>query len=92
MMNDFLSDTVCTSMDKAAGTIMFNCQKNYVNRIDSDLSSNSVNTATSLTQDELTQESNDFGSRYGFAPNPRNQEIPYYNGYPTQRPGSSLAQ
>ena len=67
-------------MDKAAGTIMVNCQKDYVNRIDSDLSSNSVNTATSLTQDELTQESNDFGSRYGFAPNPRNQEIPYYKG------------
>ncbi|DBB03023.1 TPA: hypothetical protein ACH3X1_013442 [Trebouxia sp. C0004] len=80
MMNDFLSDKVCTSMDKAAGTIMFNWQKDYVSRIDGDLSSNSVYTATSLTQDEITQESNEFGSRYGFAPNPRNQEIPYYKG------------
>ena len=48
IMNDFLSDKVCTSMDKAAGTIMFNCQKDYVNRIDNDLSSNSIYVATPL--------------------------------------------
>ena len=80
MMHDFLSDKVCTSMDKAAGTIMFNCQKDYVTRIDNDLSSNSIYAVTSLLQGQIAQETNDFGSRYGFAPNPSNQEIPYYKG------------
>ncbi|DBA81646.1 TPA: hypothetical protein ACH3X1_007401 [Trebouxia sp. C0004] len=59
---------------------MFDCQQDYLSRIDNDLGSNSIYAAASLTQDEITQESNDFGSRYGFAPNPRNQEIPYYKG------------
>ncbi len=80
MMHDFLSDKVCTSMDKGAGTIMFNCQKDHVNRIDNDLSSNSLYVATSLTRDEIAQQSNDFGSRYGFAPNPTIQKVPYYKG------------
>ena len=63
-------------MDKAAGTIMFNCQKDYVNRIDNDLSSNSIYVATSFTQDEIAQESNEFGSRYGFAPTLETKKYP----------------
>ena len=69
-----------------------------MNRFDSDLSSNSIYVTTCLTQDEIAQKSNDFDSRYGIAPNPRNQEVPYYKGLAKctrsqiQKLGSFLAQ
>ena len=79
-MQSFLRDKVCTSMDKAAGTIMFNCQLDYVNRMQADLDANTVFEISPRMQSDIVQESNDFGSRYGFAPDARNQDIPYYKG------------
>jgi hypothetical protein len=79
-MRAFLRDKVCTSMDKAAGTIMFNCQRDYVDRMQTDLDANAVFEISPRTQSDIVHESNDFGSRYGFAPDMRNQDIPYYKG------------
>jgi len=67
-------------MDKAAGTIMFNCQRDYVDRMQTDLDANAVFEISPRTQADIVHESNAFGSRYGFAPDMRNQDIPYYKG------------
>ncbi len=68
-MRAFLRDKVCTSMDKAAGTIMFNCQRNSVDRMQT---ANAVFEISPRTQSDIVHESNDFGSRYSFAPDMRN--------------------
>ena len=83
-MRAFLKDKVCTSMDKAAGTIMFNCQRDYVDRMPTDLDANAVFEISPRTQADIVHESNAFGSRYGFAPDMRNQDIPYYKGIDTK--------
>ena len=77
-MRQFLNDKVCTSMDKAASTIMFNCQKDYVTRCQDDLDASTVYEPVTRSQTDIVQESNDFGVRYGFSPDSRNQDIPYY--------------
>ena len=79
-MRAFLKDEVCTSMDKAAGTIMFNCQRDYVDRMQTGLNANAVFEISPRPQADIVHESNAFGSRYGFAPDIRNQDIPYYKG------------
>ena len=79
-MRAFLRDKVCTSMDKAARTIMFNCQRDYVDRMQTDLDANTVFEISPRAQSDIVHESNEFGSRYGFAPDMRNQDIPYYKG------------
>ncbi|KAL0029768.1 hypothetical protein WJX79_009130 [Trebouxia sp. C0005] len=79
-MRAFLKDKVCTSMDKAAGTIMFNCQRDYVHRMQADLDANAVFEISPRTQADIIHESNTSGTRHGFAPDMRNQDIPYYKG------------
>lgn len=49
-MRTFLSDKVCTTMDKAAGTMMFCCQQDYIRRIEEDLAASTVYSACSLSQ------------------------------------------
>lgn len=81
-MRSFLSDKVCTSMDKAACTIMFNCQKAYVTRCPADLNASTVYRLLLCTrsQADIVADSNAFGLRYGFALDHKNQEIPFYKG------------
>ena len=59
---------------------MFNCQRDYVDRMQTDLDANAVFEISPRTQADIVHESNAFGSRYGFAPDMRNQDIPYYKG------------
>ena len=76
-MREFLDDKVCTSMDKASGTIMFNCQKDYVTECQEDLDASAVYEPVSCSQADIVGASNDFGVRYGFTPDSRNQDILY---------------
>ena len=60
----FLRDKVCTSMDKAAGTIMFNCQCDYVDRMQTDLDANAVFEINPRAQSDIVHDSNELGSRW----------------------------
>ncbi|KAL3148791.1 hypothetical protein ABBQ38_014199 [Trebouxia sp. C0009 RCD-2024] len=77
-MRLFLSDKVCTSMDKAASTIMFNCEKDYVTRCQTDLNANAVYEPVTHPEADIVAHSNAFGVRYGFTLDNRNQDTPYY--------------
>lgn len=79
-MRSFLSDKVCTSMDKAACTIMFNCRKDFVTRCQADLNASAVYEPCTRPHTDIVADSNAFGLRYGFAPDSKNQDIPYYKG------------
>ncbi|DBA87048.1 TPA: hypothetical protein ACH3X2_005290 [Trebouxia sp. C0005] len=45
-----------------------------------DLDANAVFEISPRTQADIIHESNTFGTRHGFAPDMRNQDIPYYKG------------
>ena len=77
-MEQFLNDNVCASMDKAASTSMFNCQMDYVTRCQDDLNASTVYEPVTRSQADTVQNSNDFGLRYGFSPDNKDQDTPYY--------------
>lgn len=79
-MREFLADKVCSSMDKAAGTLVFSCQKDYVARIDADLASNTVYSPCSLSHTHIVHDSNAFTAQFGFGVDQPHQDIPYYKG------------
>ena len=69
---------VCTTMDKAANTMIFRCPKAYVSDTLADFCSASVYTAVTEDADSLLQSHNAFLTSYGVPIDRSCQDLPHY--------------
>lgn len=76
---------VCTSLDKAANTIVVQFPRDYVNKIMSDLEqldAKGTYTIVHTPEQTLIDTHNNFLQMYGIGVEPRCQNMPYYIGNP----------
>ena len=82
-MHEFLNryqghGVVCTTMDKAANTMVFRCPKAYVTDAFTDFDSASVYAAVHDDPAQLVQSHNSFLAQFGVPADPACQSIPHY--------------
>ena len=82
IMRRFLVGKVCTSMDKAATTTVFQCQKDYVTKILLDLGSATIYIPCTESAPMIIARHNSFITRFGLSVDPKCQDIPHYRGHP----------
>ncbi|KAL3146425.1 hypothetical protein ABBQ32_003106 [Trebouxia sp. C0010 RCD-2024] len=69
---------VCTTMDKAANTLVFRCPRAYVTDILQDFHSASVYSDVSDPSEQLVATHNAFLTQYGVPVDTTAQDMPYY--------------
>ena len=82
IMRKFLRGKVCTSMDKAATTTVFQCEKDYVTRIIADLGAATIYVPCTELAPAIVSRHNSFLTRFNLPIDFACQDIPHYRGHP----------
>ena len=82
IMCRFLNDKVCTSMDKAATTTVFQCQRHHVTKVLSELGSATIYIPCTESILKIIARHNSFLTRFGLTVDPKCQDMPHYRSHP----------